>query len=432
MSDPAALLQAYRVGGGVRDSLLGVAHKDSDWVVVGATSQQMLDLGFKQVGQDFPVFLHPVSAEEYALARTERKTAAGYKGFTVHADPQVTLEEDLRRRDLTINAIAQTHDGKIIDPWGGLRDLEQKLLRHVSEAFVEDPVRILRVARFHARFAPLGFRVAPETLNLMRHMVENGEVTALTPERVWRELERALSQPSPSTFFYTLRECGALAALLPEVERLFGVPQRPEYHPEIDTGLHTMMVIDRAAQLSQDSRVIFAALVHDLGKGTTPASILPRHTDHESRSVDLIRELCQRLPIPNEHRDLAIMVAAHHGVSHRITELRPNTLVKKLEAMDAFRRPDRFERFVLACQADAQGRLGLSERPYPQADIWHRARTVAAAVTINDLVEQQVAGHHIAAQLHRRRVAAVAALLGQIDDSMADTEPPIQDRDGQP
>lgn len=417
MNDPASSLQVYRVGGGVRDALLGVAHQDSDWVVVGATVTQMLDLGFKQVGKDFPVFLHPVTAEEYALARTERKSAPGYKGFTVHADPQVTLEEDLRRRDLTINAIAQSRDGALIDPWGGLRDLAQKILRHVSDAFTEDPVRILRVARFHARLAPLGFRVAPETLTLMRHMVENGEVTALTPERVWRELERALCEPSPSTFFYTLRACGALAVLLPELERLFGVPQRPEYHPEIDTGLHTMMVIDRAAQLTQDSRVLFAALVHDLGKGTTPVSILPRHTDHESRSVDIIRELCQRLPIPNDHRDLAIMVAAHHGVSHRIAELRPGTLVKKLEAMDAFRRPDRFEHFILACQADAQGRLGLTEQPYPQADIWRRALTAAKAVSINDLVEQNIAGHHIAAQLHQRRVATVAVTLGQIDDS---------------
>lgn len=420
MTDPAANLRAYRVGGCVRDALLNIAHQDSDWVVVGATSEHMLNLGFKQVGKDFPVFLHPNSAEEYALARTERKTAPGYKGFMVHADPQVTLEEDLKRRDLTINAIAQSRDGGLIDPWGGLQDLQQKILRHVSDAFVEDPVRILRVARFHARFAPLGFRIAPETMRLMQHMVQCGEVDALMPERVWRELDRSLGEAAPSTFFLTLRECGALKALFPEVDRLFGVAQRADYHPEIDTGVHTMMVIDRAALLSQDSRVVFAALVHDLGKGTTPASVLPSHSDHESRSVDLIREMCQRLPVPNEYRDLALIVAAHHGISHRIAELRPNTLVKKLEMMDAFRRPERFERFIVACQADAQGRLGLSEQPYPQADIWRRSYAAAVNVTVDDLIKQNVAGHHIGAQLHARRVTAVAAALNMTVDSAND------------
>ena len=419
MTDPAASLQAYRVGGCVRDALLEIAHQDSDWVVVGTTPERMQELGFKRVGKDFPVFLHPHTAEEYALARTERKTAPGYKGFTVHADPQVTLEEDLKRRDLTINAIAQTRDGDLIDPWGGLQDLQQKILRHVSDAFVEDPVRILRVARFHARFAPLGFRIAPETMGLMRHMVQSGEVDALTPERVWRELDRALGEAAPSTFILTLRECGALSVLFPEVDRLFGVAQRADYHPEIDTGIHTMMVIDRAACLSQDSRVVFAALVHDLGKGTTPASVLPRHTDHESRSVELIREMCRRLPVPNEYRDLALIVAAHHGISHRITELRPNTVVKKLEMMDAFRRPERFERFIVACQADAQGRLGLHEQPYPQADIWRRSYAAAVNVTVDDLIKQNVAGPQIGAQLHARRVAAVAAALNLEDDASA-------------
>jgi len=400
-------MKIYKVGGCVRDELLGLPVKDRDWVVVGATPREMLDAGFRPVGKDFPVFLHPDTNEEYALARTERKTAPGYTGFEFHAAPDVTLEQDLRRRDLTINAMAETEDGQLIDPWHGKRDLELRLLRHVSPAFAEDPVRILRVARFAARFANLGFKVAVETLELMRQMVRNGEVDALVPERVWQETVRALGETTPARFFGVLRECGALDRLFPEIERLFGVPQPEEHHPEVDTGLHTMMVLTQAARLSDDPRVRFAALVHDLGKGTTPPGEWPRHVEHEARGVPLVEALCQRLRAPNEFRDLAVLVTKYHSRYHRATELRDATLLETLQALDAFRRPERFEQFLLACEADSRGRPGYEDRDYAQPGIFRAAFQAAAAIDAGELARQGLRGEEIAAELARLRKAAI-------------------------
>jgi len=405
-------LKVFQVGGAVRDKLLNLPVDDRDWVVVGATPEEMLAKGFRQVGRDFPVFLHPETHEEYALARTERKVAPGYRGFQVHADPQVTLEEDLRRRDLTINAMAATEDGRIIDPYGGRRDLERRILRHVSPAFSEDPVRILRVARFAARFKPLGFSVAPETRALMYAMVEADEVAALVPERVWAEVERALGEAEPPEFFKVLRDCHALEVLFPEIDRLYGVPQRPQYHPEIDTGLHTMMVLEQATRLAKDTCVRFAALVHDLGKGTTPREQWPSHKGHEQRSAALIEALCQRLRIPNRYRDLAVAVARYHTHCHRAAELRPGTLLKTLEALDAFRRPARLEDFLLACEADARGRLGLEAQPYPQADIFRRAFRQAQSVEPRRLAEAGLKGEALADELRRLRIQAIAQGAG--------------------
>jgi tRNA nucleotidyltransferase (CCA-adding enzyme) len=370
-------MQIYLVGGAVRDRLLGLPVQDRDWVVVGATPEQMTAQGFRMVGADFPVFLHPQTKEEYALARTERKSGRGYKGFTVYAGPDVTLEDDLRRRDLTINAMAEDADGRVIDPFGGATDLRQGILRHVSGAFVEDPLRVLRVARFAARF---GYAVAHETLALMREIVAAGELEQLVAERVWAELERALGERTPRRFFEVLRECGALARVLPELDALFGVPQPPEHHPEIDTGVHTLLVLEQAARLSGDARVRFAALTHDLGKGATPPAEWPKHHGHEERSVALVRALCQRLRAPNEYRNLALAVARYHGLCHRVAELRDATLFETLEALDAFRRPERVEAFVLACEADFRGRPGHETRPYPQAEAFRRAHAAARAV----------------------------------------------------
>jgi tRNA nucleotidyltransferase (CCA-adding enzyme) len=406
-------MKAYIVGGAVRDKLLGLPVRDRDWVVVGATAADidaLLARGFRPVGQDFPVFLHPETHEEYALARTERKVAAGYRGFAVQVSPEVTLEEDLRRRDLTINAMAETEDGDLIDPYGGRQDLHGRLLRHVSEAFAEDPVRILRVARFAARFAPLGFAVAPETNALMRRMVDNGEVNALVPERVWQELQRALGEPCPSAFFEALRACGALARLFPEIERLWGVPQPPQHHPEVDTGVHTMMVLESAARLTGDTRVRFAALVHDLGKGTTPPEQWPRHLAHEERSVALVTDLCARFRIPNEYRDLAVLVARHHGQVHRAEELRPGTVLELLEATDAFRRPERFEQFLLACEADSRGRTGHEDSVFTQGIYLRRARQTAQAVDASGLSEEGFSGKALGEELARRRSEALAAI----------------------
>ncbi|HQU17072.1 MAG: multifunctional CCA tRNA nucleotidyl transferase/2'3'-cyclic phosphodiesterase/2'nucleotidase/phosphatase [Chromatiales bacterium 21-64-14] len=400
-------MEIYLVGGAVRDRLLGLPVAERDWVVVGATPQELRTQGFRQVGRDFPVFLHPQTGEEYALARTERKTAPGYHGFAMHAEPDVTLEQDLQRRDLTINAIAQTPDGVLIDPWGGRTDLEQRCLRHVSPAFVEDPVRILRVARFAARFADLGFQVAPETQELMSAMVRSGEVDALVPERVWSELERALGAARPSRFFEVLRSCGALERLFPELERLFGVPQPARYHPEVDTGVHVWLVVDMAARLSPDLRVRFAALTHDLGKGTTPPEQWPSHRGHEERSVALVEDLCRRYRVPNEYRELAVLVARYHGRCHRVGELRPATVLDTLEALDAFRRPERFEGFLLACEADARGRTGLEDQPYPQAGQFRAFRRAAAAVETAALVQRGLAGAAIARELARLRVQAI-------------------------
>ncbi len=395
------------VGGAVRDKLLGLPVKDRDWVVVGATPEEMLAQGYRQVGQDFPVFLHPESKEEYALARTERKTAAGYTGFEVHAAPDVTLEQDLRRRDLTINAMALSPEGDLIDPLNAIHDLQQKRLRHVSPAFVEDPVRLLRVARFATRLAPLGFKVADETQALLRQMVDAGEVDALVPERLWAEIERALNEPRPSIFFTTLRECGALARILPEVDALFGVPQPAHYHPEIDCGIHTMMVLDSAASLSSEPVVRFAALCHDLGKGNTPRDQWPRHHGHEERGVKLLQQLCQRMPIPKAYRELAHIVARYHTHCHRAAELRPETLLKTLEAVDAFRRPHRLTQFLLVCEADSRGRLGYEASDYPQARLFQHAYQAATAIDIRSLVEQGLNGKALADEIHAARARAI-------------------------
>lgn len=403
-------MKTYIVGGAVRDRLLGLPVKDRDWVVVGATPEQMIARGFRQVGRDFPVFLHPETHEEYALARTERKVGPGYTGFAVHADPDVTLEEDLIRRDLTINAMAEAEDGALIDPYCGIADLERRILRHVSPAFAEDPLRILRVARFGARFDPLGFIVAEETLLMMRGIVEAGEVETLTPERVWQETARALAESRPSAYFEILHACGALAVIAPEIDRLWGVPQSPERHPEVDTGVHTMMVLDAAARLTTDTTIRFAALVHDLGKGTTPREEWPRHVGHEERSVALIEALCARLRVPNEHRELAILAARYHGDCHRALELRPGAVLALLEGLDAFRRPVRFEQFLLSCYADSRGRLGYEDSDYPQADWLRRARSVAAGISGASLAQTGLAGKALGAALAQRRSEAIAAL----------------------
>ncbi len=402
-------METFLVGGAVRDKLLGLTPKEHDWVVVGATVEEMEAQGYRMVGKDFPVFLHPETHDEYALARTERKTAPGYHGFTVHAAPDVTLEEDLIRRDLTVNAIAEAPDGALIDPFGGQRDLEARILRHVSPAFVEDPVRILRVARFAARFAHLGFRIADETMQLMREMVEAGEVDALVAERVWAETERALRSDTPTRFFEVLRDCGALARLFPEIDRLFGVPQPEKHHPEIDTGIHTLLVLTQAARLSPDPEVRFAALVHDLGKGTTPKDEWPRHIAHEARGVPLVKALCKRLRVPNDFRDLALLVTEFHLHYHRAAELRPDTLLKLLNRTDALRRPQRFEQFILACEADSRGRPGFEDQHFEQPAILRRVRDAAAAVTAEDLVKAGLSGPAIGQRLNEKRIEAIKA-----------------------
>jgi tRNA nucleotidyltransferase (CCA-adding enzyme) len=398
-------MRIYRVGGAVRDELLGLPVKDRDYVVVGASAEELLARGFQPVGKDFPVFLHPETHEEYALARTERKSGRGYRGFVVHAAPDVTLEQDLARRDLTINAMARDADGRLIDPYGGAADLAAGILRHVGPAFAEDPVRILRVARFAARF---GFCVAPDTLALMRAMVANGEVDALVPERVWQELARGLMETRPARMFETLRDCGALARLLPEVERLFGVPQRADYHPEVDTGLHTLLVVDEAARLGASLAARFAALTHDIGKGTTPAHLLPRHHGHEARGARLIGPLCARLRVPAECRDTARLAARHHGNVHRAPALRPATLLDLLLAADALRRPARLEDLLAVCESDHRGRLGFSERPYPQADYVREACKIIAAVDAGALARAAADPHAIAAAVRKARLSALA------------------------
>ncbi|BBL73090.1 multifunctional CCA addition/repair protein [Methylomagnum ishizawai] len=401
-------MRTYLVGGAVRDILLGLEVKERDWVVVGETPDSLVAQGFRPVGKDFPVFLHPETREEYALARTERKTAPGYHGFAVHAAPGVTLEQDLLRRDLTINAIAMDTEGRVIDPYGGTRDLEARLLRHVSPAFGEDPVRILRAARFAARFAPLGFRVADETLDLMRRMVEAGEVDALVPERVWAEWLKALNEPRPGGFFEVLRACGALARLFPEIDRLFGVPQPPQHHPEIDTGIHTLLVLAAAAELSPDPVVRFAALTHDLGKGLTPPEHWPRHRGHEQAGLPALDGLCHRLKVPNAFRKLAEKTMRYHGHCHRALELRPGTVVDLLQRLEAFHRGDALEAFLLACEADAKGRTGFEQRPYPQAAWLRAARNAAAAVPVAPLLDKGYQGVALGEQLRRERIRAVA------------------------
>jgi tRNA nucleotidyltransferase (CCA-adding enzyme) len=410
-------MQVYLVGGAVRDELLGIPVKERDWVVVGGSREDLERLGYREVGRDFPVFLHPQTHEEHALARRERKVAPGYRGFSVEFGPEVTLEEDLSRRDLTVNAIARAADGTLVDPFGGVRDLESRLLRHVSPAFVEDPVRVLRVARFAARFAPLGFRVAPETLSLMREMAAHGEIDALVPERVWQETAKALHEPAASEFFRVLRECGALARIYPELDALFGVPQPPRWHPEIDTGVHTLMVLDQAVRLSAAVPIRFAALVHDLGKGTTPASEWPAHHGHEERSVAMIEALAARLKIPGECRDLAVIVARHHGTVHRAFELKPSTILELLERSDAIRRPERFAAALLACEADARGRLGLEGEPYPQREYLLTAQSAAAAVKPSAEELASPAGANIAEHLRRRRLEAIKSVRARFGGS---------------
>ncbi len=406
-------MRTYIVGGAVRDALLGLPVNDRDWVVVGATPHEMIAAGYLPVGKDFPVFLHPQTREEHALARTERKTARGYHGFAFHAEPDVTLEQDLARRDLTINAMAQDEHGLVIDPHGGRADLQARVLRHVTGAFREDPVRILRVARFAARFTD--FSVAPETLMLMREMVAAGEVDALVAERVWQELARGLMEERPSRMVQVLRECGALERLLPEVERLWGVPQRPEYHPEIDTGLHLMMVLDMSARLAAPLPVRFACLTHDLGKGTTPADVLPRHIGHEERSARLLRQVCERLRVPVECRELADVVAREHGNIHRSGEFAAAAVVRLLERCDGFRKPQRFDAILLACECDARGRLGLQETPYPQRRRLLRALAAAQAVDTREIAEaaqrQGIAGPRIGELIHQARIEAVAQAM---------------------
>jgi tRNA nucleotidyltransferase (CCA-adding enzyme) len=368
------------VGGAVRDQLLKLPVKDKDWVVVGASPNELIEKGYSQVGSDFPVFLHPQSKEEYALARTERKSAAGHKGFEVHYAKEVTLEEDLMRRDLTINAIAQAPSGDLIDPYNGLADIKNKVLRHVSNAFIEDPLRVLRVARFAARFAHLGFAVAPETLALMEQISNSGELRLLSSERVWREVSLALKADTPAEFIKTLRDCGALKIILPEVDALFGVPQPVKYHPEIDTGLHILLSLEQAALLTPDPTVRYAVLVHDVGKGITDPEKWPSHSGHEKMGVDLLKTINTRLKVPNEYAQLAAVVCEYHTLLHRVTELSPATLLLLLESADAIRRPERFEKFILACEADARGRTGLEKRDYPQHRYLSLAKDAVAKV----------------------------------------------------
>lgn len=403
-------MEVYLVGGAVRDRLLGRPVHERDWVVVGARPEELERDGFVPVGREFPVFLHPQTHEEYALARLERKVGLGYKGFTTQFAPDVTLEEDLKRRDLTINAMAETLSGEVIDPYGGRRDLEARLLRHVSAAFVEDPVRILRVARFAARYADLGFQVAEDTVALMKRMTESGEVDALVPERVWQETERALGETRPDVFFETLRSCGALAKIFPELDALYGIPQPPRWHPEIDTGVHVMLVVRYAARIGAPTIVRFAALLHDLGKALSPREKWPSHHGHEEAGVPLIDELCNRLKVPNSYRELATLTARHHASVHRAGELRPNTLLKLLETLDAFRRPDRFSELLLACESDARGRTGLEDKPYPQSDYLQRARAAAAAITLTEEERQSLKGPFLGERLREKRLAAVTAV----------------------
>lgn len=402
-------MQIYQVGGAVRDELLGLPVQDRDYVVVGATPEEMVRQGFQPVGKDFPVFLHPQTHDEYALARTERKTARGYKGFQVYAEPAVTLEQDLARRDLTINAIAKNGEGRIIDPYGGVGDLKAGILRHVGPAFVEDPVRILRVARFAARFEK--FTIAPETLALMREMVSSGEVDALVPERVWQELAKGLMESKPSRMFYALRASNALERILPEVERLFGVPQPERHHPEIDTGVHVMMVVDCAASRHFPLPVRFAALTHDLGKGTTPREEWPRHIAHEERGFELIKPLCQRLRVPNDCRDLALVTARFHGVVHRAFELRPETILNLLQETDALRQPQRFEHFLQACDADSCGRAGCESQSFVQGGFLLQALAIAAAVDAGAVARQCGEPATIRERVYQARLAALKMWL---------------------
>lgn len=401
-------MQTYLVGGCVRDKLLGLAVKDRDWVVVGSTPEQMLAQGFRSVGKDFPVFLHPTTHEEYALARTERKSGYGYHGFEVHAAPDVTLEEDLARRDLTINAIAEDDDGNLIDPFNGKQDIKDGLLRHVSPAFIEDPVRVLRIARFAARF---GFDIADETKALIAEMIDSGELNHLVSERVWQELYKALQTDKPSLFFTSLRDVGALERLFPEVDRLFGVPQIPKWHPEVDTGVHVMMVIDQAARLTDDVAVRFAALCHDLGKGTTPDDILPSHKGHEATSIELTKDLCKRLRVPKDTTTLAVKVAEFHTDVHLLFELDADRILQVLEGVDSFRRPERFQQYLLAGEADFRGRPGYEDAPMPEGEAFQACFDAAAAINATEFIEAGLSGIAIGEAIRDKRLDVIAETL---------------------
>ena len=397
-------MKTYLVGGAVRDKLLGRTVTENDWVVVGSSPEEMHRLGFTPVGKDFPVFLHPHTKEEYALARTERKTGKGYGGFSFYCGEEVTLEDDLIRRDLTINAMAEDEYGNIIDPYNGQQDLSDRLLRHVAPAFAEDPVRILRIARFAARYHALGFKVADDTTALMRTMVANGEVDHLVAERIWKETERALGEPNPEIFIEVLRACNALARLFPEIDALFGVPQTATHHPEIDTGIHTLMSLQQAVKLSTNTCVRFATLLHDLGKATTPPEEWPRHIAHEDRSLPLVKKLCERIAAPKDYKDLALMVAQWHTHCHRALELKPATILKVLQSNDAFRRPERFEQFLLCCEADARGRTGFEAREYPQADFFRAALATAQTVDIAAIQHNGFSGKDFGDEVNRQRL----------------------------
>ena len=409
-------MKTYLVGGAVRDQLLGITVQDRDWVVVGSTSEEMLGLGYTQVGKDFPVFLHPKTKEEYALARTERKSGKGYGGFEVEASENVTLEEDLARRDLTINAIAQDENGDLIDPYDGVNDLNKKVLRHVTSAFAEDPLRVLRVARFKARFHHLGFSINSETLKLMSDITDSGELSELVAERVWVEINKSLMEKSPAEFFLTLRSCGALKALLPEIDNLFGVEQRKDYHPEIDTGVHTMMVLEQAVKMDACGEVRFSALVHDLGKADTPPEILPRHIGHEEKSVKRVNELCKRLKCPKSYQELAVLVAKYHTQCHQAFSLKPSTVLKLLERVDAFRRSERLMLFLQACKADSLGRKGAEKNEYNQMEYLLEAYKICNEVKIQPIIDEGFKGAEINEALRRRRVAVISKLKDSLDE----------------
>ncbi|MDA9983719.1 multifunctional CCA addition/repair protein [Porticoccaceae bacterium] len=403
-------MKIYRVGGAVRDKLLNYFSDENDWLVVGATPEKMVELGYLPVGNDFPVFIKPDTGEEYALARTERKSGHGYGGFTFHAAADVSLEEDLVRRDLTINAMAEDDDGQLYDPYQGQADLDKKILRHVSEAFTEDPLRVLRVARFAARYHHLGFTIAPETMALMTAIASSGELDYLVAERVWKETERALGERSPDIYIEVLRQCGALDVLFPEVSRLFGVPQRADYHPEIDTGIHTLMALQQSVRLSRSSKIRFAVLVHDLGKGITPDHVLPSHRGHEARGVPLVNDVCDRFKVPNDVRQLALVVTEYHLMCHKAQELKPETIVNLLKGVGALKSRDRLEDFILCCEADARGRTGFEDRAYPSSDYLRAAVDGISNISVADLVEAGIDGAEIGRQLHLRRTARMSEI----------------------
>ena len=404
-------MQIYLVGGAVRDKLLEYPVIEHDWVVVGASPKDLLSKGYKQVGKDFPVFLHPETGDEYALARTERKSGKGYYGFEIHADKDVTLEQDLQRRDLTINAIAMAEDGTLFDPYNGQADLKNKTLRHISPAFSEDPLRVLRVARFAARYHHLGFSIADETITLMQQIVASGELEALAAERIWKETYRALGEKSPQVFFQTLKDCDALNYWFPELNALWGVPNPPRWHPEVDTGIHTMMVLEQAARLTEDSVARYAALCHDLGKGNTPEDELPRHRGHEKRGIPLVQQMSRRLKTPVEYEQLAKIASEYHLHLHKFEELKPRTIVKVLEKTDAFRKPERFEQFLLVCEADFRGRTGFEERDYPQAAMMRAALEVCSSIKPQTLIEKGFTGKKLGEAIHQERVNLVKQLV---------------------